>query len=276
MQPICEAAPDHPERQYLDLLADILANGVERGDRTGTGTKGVFGRQMRFDLSQGFPLLTTKKLHKKSIILELLWFLRGDTNVRWLQERGVSIWDEWADPETGELGPVYGKQWRSWTAPDGRVIDQIAAVVEGLKTNPNSRRHIVSAWNPAEVEDMALPPCHCLFQFFVADGKLSCQLYQRSADVFLGVPFNIASYALLTMMVAQVTGLEPGEFVHTLGDAHLYLNHLDQAREQLTREPLPLPVLEIAPKRDLFAFDYDDFKLRGYQAHERIAAPIAV
>jgi thymidylate synthase len=276
IQPICEAAPDHPERQYLDLLADILANGVERGDRTGTGTKGVFGRQMRFDLSQGFPLLTTKKLHKKSIILELLWFLRGDTNVRWLQERGVSIWDEWADPETGELGPVYGKQWRSWTAPDGRVIDQIAAVVEGLKTNPNSRRHIVSAWNPAEVEDMALPPCHCLFQFFVADGKLSCQLYQRSADVFLGVPFNIASYALLTMMVAQVTGLEPGEFVHTLGDAHLYLNHLDQAREQLTREPLPLPVLEIAPKRDLFAFDYDDFKLRGYQAHERIAAPIAV
>jgi thymidylate synthase len=276
IQPICEAAPNHPERQYLDLLADILANGVERGDRTGTGTKGVFGRQMRFDLSQGFPLLTTKKLHKKSIILELLWFLRGDTNVRWLQERGVSIWDEWADPETGELGPVYGKQWRSWTAPDGRVIDQIAAVVEGLKTNPNSRRHIVSAWNPAEVEDMALPPCHCLFQFFVADGKLSCQLYQRSADVFLGVPFNIASYALLTMMVAQVTGLQPGEFVHTLGDAHLYLNHLDQAREQLTREPLPLPVLEIAPKRDLFAFDYEDFKLRGYQAHERIAAPIAV
>ncbi|HEX3887886.1 MAG TPA: thymidylate synthase [Phenylobacterium sp.] len=274
--PVVGAAPDHPERQYLDLLADILANGVERGDRTGTGTKGVFGRQMRFDLSQGFPLLTTKKLHKKSIILELLWFLRGDTNVRWLQERGVSIWDEWADPETGELGPVYGKQWRSWTAPDGRVIDQIAAVVEGLKTNPNSRRHIVSAWNPAEVEDMALPPCHCLFQFFVADGKLSCQLYQRSADVFLGVPFNIASYALLTMMVAQVTGLEPGEFVHTLGDAHLYLNHLDQAREQLTREPLPLPVLEIAPKRDLFAFEYEDFKLRGYQAHERIAAPIAV
>jgi thymidylate synthase len=281
IQPICQAAPDHPERQYLDLLADILANGVERGDRTGTGTKGVFGRQMRFDLSQGFPLLTTKKLHKKSIILELLWFLRGDTNVRWLQERGVSIWDEWADPETGELGPVYGKQWRSWTAPDGRVIDQIAAVVEGLKTNPNSRRHIVSAWNPAEVEDMALPPCHCLFQFFVAPsegggGKLSCQLYQRSADVFLGVPFNIASYALLTMMVAQVTGLQPGEFVHTLGDAHLYLNHLDQAREQLTREPLPLPVLEIAPKRDLFAFEYDDFKLRNYQAHERIAAPIAV
>jgi thymidylate synthase len=276
IQPIYAAAPDHPERQYLDLLADILANGVERGDRTGTGTKGVFGRQMRFDLSRGFPLLTTKKLHKKSIILELLWFLRGDTNVRWLQERGVSIWDEWADRETGELGPVYGKQWRSWTAPDGRVIDQIAAVVEGLKTNPNSRRHIVSAWNPAEVEDMALPPCHCLFQFFVADGKLSCQLYQRSADVFLGVPFNIASYALLTAMVAKVTGLQPGEFVHTLGDAHLYLNHLDQAREQLTRDPLPLPVLEIADRDDLFAFEYEDFKLRGYQAHERIAAPIAV
>ena len=274
--PPYQAASEHPEQQYLGLLADILANGVERGDRTGTGTLGVFGRQMRFDLAQGFPLLTTKKLHRKSIILELLWFLRGDTNVRWLQERGVSIWDEWADAETGELGPVYGKQWRSWTAPDGRVIDQIAAVVEGLRTNPNSRRHIVSAWNPAEVEDMALPPCHCLFQFFVADGKLSCQLYQRSADVFLGVPFNIASYALLTMMVAQVTGLEPGEFVHTLGDAHLYLNHLDQAREQLSRKPYPLPVLEIAPRDDLFAFEYDDFKLRGYQAHDRIAAPSAV
>ena len=269
------AAADHPERQYLDLLADILANGVQRGDRTGTGTLGVFGRQMRFDLARGFPLLTTKKLHRKSIILELLWFLRGDTNVRWLQERGVSIWDEWADAE-GELGPVYGKQWRSWTAPDGRVIDQIANVVEGLKTMPNSRRHIVSAWNPADVDDMALPPCHCLFQFFVADGKLSCQLYQRSADVFLGVPFNIASYALLTMMVAKVTGLEPGEFVHTLGDAHLYLNHLDQAREQLTREPLPLPVMEIADKRDLFGFEFEDFKLRGYKAHDKIDAPIAV
>ena len=266
---------DHPERQYLDLLADILAHGVERGDRTGTGTLGVFGRQMRFDLAKGFPLLTTKKLHKKSIILELLWFLRGDTNVRWLQERGVSIWNEWADAD-GELGPVYGKQWRSWTAPDGRVIDQISAVVESLKTNPNSRRHIVSAWNPADVDDMALPPCHCLFQFFVADGKLSCQLYQRSADVFLGVPFNIASYALLTMMVAKVVGLEPGEFVHTLGDAHLYLNHIDQAREQLTREPLPFPTLEIAAKPDLFSFDYEDFKLRNYQAHDRIAAPIAV
>jgi len=268
-------ASAHPERQYLDLLADILANGAQRGDRTGTGTLGVFGRQMRFDLAQGFPLLTTKKLHRKSIILELLWFLRGDTNVKWLQERGVSIWDEWADAE-GELGPVYGKQWRSWTAPDGRVIDQIANVVEGLKTMPNSRRHIVSAWNPADVDDMALPPCHCLFQFFVADGKLSCQLYQRSADVFLGVPFNIASYALLTMMVAKVTGLEPGEFVHTLGDAHLYLNHLEQAREQLARDPLPLPVMEIADKRDLFAFEFEDFKLRGYKAHEKIQAPIAV
>ena len=271
-----DAAPaDHPERQYLDLLSDILANGVQRGDRTGTGTLGVFGRQMRFDLAKGFPLLTTKKLHRKSIILELLWFLRGDTNVRWLQERGVSIWDEWAAPD-GELGPVYGKQWRSWTAPDGRVIDQISGVVEGLKTTPYSRRHIVSAWNAADVDDMALPPCHCLFQFFVADGKLSCQLYQRSADVFLGVPFNIASYALLTMMVAKVTGLEPGEFVHTLGDAHLYLNHLDQAKEQIGREPLPLPLMEIADKRDLFAFEYEDFKLRGYKAHEKIAAPIAV
>jgi thymidylate synthase len=265
----------HPERQYLDLLADILAHGSRREDRTGTGTLGVFGRQMRFDLSQGFPLLTTKKLHRKSIILELLWFLRGDTNVRWLQERGVSIWDEWADP-TGELGPVYGKQWRSWAAPDGRVIDQITAVVKALKINPNSRRHIVSAWNPAEVEDMALPPCHCLFQFFVADGKLSCQLYQRSADVFLGVPFNIASYALLTMMVAQVTGLEPGEFVHTLGDAHLYLNHVEQAQLQLERLPLPMPVMRIAPRDDLFAFEYEDFVLEGYNAYPSIAAPIAV
>ncbi len=270
-----EAAADHPERQYLDLLADILANGVQRGDRTGTGTLGVFGRQMRFDLAKGFPLLTTKKLHRKSIILELLWFLRGDTNVRWLQDRGVSIWNEWADAE-GELGPVYGKQWRSWAAPDGRVIDQITAVVHSLKTNPNSRRHIVSAWNPADVDDMALPPCHCLFQFYVADGKLSCQLYQRSADVFLGVPFNIASYALLTLMMAKVCGLEPGEFVHTLGDAHLYLNHLDQARLQLTREPLSLPTLTVANKDDLLAFEYEDFKLAGYQAHPAIPAPIAV
>jgi thymidylate synthase len=268
-------AERHPEHQYLDLLADILANGVERTDRTGVGTLGVFGRQMRFDLAQGFPLLTTKKLHRKSIILELLWFLRGDTNVRWLQEQGVTIWDEWAD-EAGELGPVYGKQWRSWAAPDGRVIDQIDAVVESLRTNPHSRRHIVSAWNPAEVDDMALPPCHCLFQFFVGQGRLSCQLYQRSADVFLGVPFNIASYALLTLMMAKVTGLEPGEFVHTLGDAHLYLNHVDQAREQLAREPYAFPTLKIADKRDLFAFAYEDFKLVGYKAHDRIAAPIAV
>ncbi|RAK56652.1 thymidylate synthase [Phenylobacterium deserti] len=270
-----KAAADHPERQYLNLLQDILDNGAQRGDRTGVGTLGVFGRQMRFDLSKGFPLLTTKKLHRKSIILELLWFLRGDTNVRWLQERGVSIWDEWAD-ESGELGPVYGKQWRSWTAPDGRVIDQISNLVHGLKTNPNGRRHIVSAWNPADVDDMALPPCHCLFQFFVADGKLSCQLYQRSADVFLGVPFNIASYALLTLMMAKVVGLQPGEFVHTLGDAHLYLNHLDQAKEQLGREPLTLPVMQIADKDDLFAFEFEDFKLQGYQAHPSISAPIAV
>ncbi len=265
----------HLEQPYLDLLSDILASGVRREDRTGTGTLGVFGRQMRFDLARGFPLLTTKTLHFKSIVLELLWFLRGDTNVRWLQERGVSIWDEWAD-ETGELGPVYGKQWRSWAAPDGRSIDQIANLLHGLKTNPNSRRHIVSAWNPAEVEDMALPPCHCLFQFFVAEGRLSCQLYQRSADVFLGVPFNIASYALLTLMVAKAVGLQPGEFVHTLGDAHLYLNHLDQARLQLTRTPLTPPTLSLADKTDLFAFDYDDVKLTGYKAHPRIAAPIAV
>ena len=280
IQPLHQAAPDHPERQYLALLEDVLVNGVQRSDRTGTGTLGVFGRQMRFDLAKGFPLLTTKKLHRKSIILELLWFLRGDTNVRWLQERGVRIWNEWAD-DAGELGPVYGKQWRSWTAPNGRVIDQIAAVVASIKTNPNSRRHIVSAWNPAEVEDMALPPCHCLFQFFVSpddqgSGKLSCQLYQRSADVFLGVPFNIASYALLTLMVAKVTGLEPGEFVHTLGDAHLYLNHLDQARLQLSREPLPLGRMTVADKNDLFAFAVEDFHLEGYRAHPSIPAPIAI
>ena len=262
-------------RQYHDALRFVLDQGIDTTDRTGTGTRAAFGLQMRFDLSEGFPLVTTKKVHLRSIIQELLWFLTGSSNNNWLKERGVSIWDEWAAPD-GELGPVYGKQWRSWTAPDGRVIDQIANVLEGLKTNPNSRRHIVSAWNPADVDDMALPPCHCLFQFFVADGKLSCQLYQRSADVFLGVPFNIASYALLTMMVAKVTGLEPGEFVHTLGDAHLYLNHLDQAKEQIGREPLPLPIMEIADKRDLFAFEYEDFKLRGYKAHEKIAAPIAV
>ena len=275
--PIAEAraAADHPERQYLALLDDILENGARRDDRTGTGTLGVFGRQMRFDLAQGFPLLTTKRLPFKSIAVELLWFLRGDTNVRWLQERGCTIWDEWAD-ENGELGPVYGKQWRSWAAPDGRVIDQIAGLIEGLKTNPSSRRHIVSAWNPADVDEMALPPCHCLFQFFVADGKLSCQLYQRSADVFLGVPFNIASYALLTMMVAQVVGLKPGEFVHTFGDAHLYLNHIEQAKTQLAREPLPFPTLKIAEKRDLFAFEYEDFQLEGYQPHPHIKADVAV
>ncbi len=269
------AAPDHPERQYLDLLADILANGVRRDDRTGTGTLGVFGRQMRFDLARGFPVLTTKKLHLKSIVYELLWFLRGETNVRWLQEHGVGIWDEWAD-ETGELGPVYGKQWRSWATPDGRSIDQIARLIEGLKTTPHSRRHIVTAWNPADVDDMALPPCHCLFQFFVAEGKLSCQLYQRSADVFLGVPFNIASYALLTLMVAQVVGLKPGEFVHSFGDAHLYVNHLDQARLQLTREPRPLPTMTLAPKSDLFAFDFEDFTLTGYDPHPHIKAEVAV
>lgn len=266
---------DHPEWQYLDLLRDILNNGAQRDDRTGTGTLGVFGRQIRFDLAQGFPVLTTKKLHLRSIIVELLWFLKGDTNIAYLKNNGVRIWDEWAD-EKGCLGPVYGKQWRSWAAPNGETIDQIARLVEGLKTNPNSRRHIVSAWNPADVDDMALPPCHCLFQFFVADGKLSCQLYQRSADVFLGVPFNIASYALLTMMVAQVVGLEPGEFVHTFGDAHLYLNHLEQARDQLTREPKPFPKLKMADKRDLFGFEYADFQLEGYEAHPHIKAAVAV
>ncbi|MGC1302921.1 MAG: thymidylate synthase [Caulobacteraceae bacterium] len=270
----------HPEQPYLDLLADILANGVRRDDRTGTGTLGVFGRQMRFDLTRGFPLLSTKKLHFKSVAIELLWFLRGDTNVRWLQERGVSIWDEWADAD-GELGPVYGKQWRSWAAPDGRSIDQITRLIDGLKTNPNSRRHVVSAWNPAEVDDMALPPCHCLFQFFVApgedgQGKLSCQLYQRSADVFLGVPFNIASYALLTHMVAQAIGLGVGDFVHTLGDTHLYLNHIEQAELQLTRPPYPFPTLKLAPRDDLFAFTYEDIALEGYQAHPHIKAKVAV
>jgi thymidylate synthase len=273
--PTVSADPAHPEQQYLSLLRDILENGVERGDRTGVGTKGVFGRQIRFDLARGFPMLTTKRLPLKAIALELLWFLQGSTNVRWLQERGCSIWDEWAD-ETGELGPVYGKQWRSWAAPDGRQIDQIAQLVENLKVNPTSRRHVVSAWNPADVDDMALPPCHCLFQFFVADGKLSCQLYQRSADVFLGVPFNIASYALLTLMMAQVVGLKPGEFVHTFGDAHLYLNHVDQAREQLTRQPYAFPTLKILPRRDLFAYELTDFVLEGYQHHPHIKAEVAV
>jgi thymidylate synthase len=270
----------HPEQQYLDLLADILAHGVERSDRTGTGTRGVFGRQIRFDLEQGFPLLTTKKLHFKSILVELLWFLRGDTNTAWLKARGVSIWDEWADA-AGDLGPVYGKQWRSWAAPDGRTIDQISNVLKGLRTNPYSRRHIVSAWNPADVDAMALPPCHCLFQFFVAPDdqgvdRLSCQLYQRSADVFLGVPFNIASYALLTLMVAKVTGLKAGEFVHAFGDAHLYLNHVEQAQTQLQRTPRPLPALKIADKADLFAFDEGDFALEGYNPHPHIKAPVAV
>ena len=273
-QPISIEA-EHPERAYLDLLAEILAAGERRGDRTGVGTLGLFGRQMRFDLAQGFPLLTTKKVHFKSVVVELAWFLRGETNVRWLQERGCTIWDEWAD-EAGELGPVYGKQWRSWAAPDGRVIDQIAAVVKSLKDNPESRRHIVSAWNPADVEAMALPPCHCLFQFHVAGGRLSCQLYQRSADVFLGVPFNIASYALLTHLIAKGTGLEPGDLVITLGDAHLYLNHLDQARLQLTREPHPMPTLRLAPDARLFDLEAGDVTLEDYRAHPLIRAPIAV
>jgi thymidylate synthase len=276
--PATETAPaNHADRVYQALLADILENGQKREDRTGTGTLGVFGRQMRFDLADTFPLLTTKKLHTRSIIIELLWFLRGETNIAWLKENGCSIWDEWADAE-GELGPVYGKQWRSWAAPDGRSIDQISQLVTGLKSNPWSRRHVISAWNPADVDDMALPPCHCLFQFHVStDGKLSCQLYQRSADVFLGVPFNIASYALLTLMMAQVTGLKPGTFVHTLGDAHLYLNHLDQARLQISREPLALPRMKLNPDvQDLFAFNYSDFKLEGYQAHPSIKADIAV
>lgn len=263
-------------RQYLSLLSDILENGVERGDRTGTGTLGVFGRQMRFDLADGFPLMTTKKLHLKSIVHELLWFLAGDTNIRYLQENGVSIWNEWAD-EQGELGPVYGKQWRTWEAPDGRVIDQISNVVDQIKRNPHSRRLIVSAWNPADVEQMALPPCHCLFQFYVANGRLSCQLYQRSADVFLGVPFNIASYALLVAMVAQVTNLKPGEFVHTLGDAHLYLNHIEQARMQLERQPKPLPQLKLNPDvQDIFGFKFEDVAFEGYEAWPGIKAPIAV
>jgi thymidylate synthase len=264
------------EQQYLDLLAHVLERGARKSDRTGTGTRSVFGRQLRFDLAQSFPLLTTKKLHLKSILYELLWFLRGDTNVRWLQERGVTIWDEWAAPD-GELGPVYGYQWRHWRAADGREIDQIAQVLESLRNNPDSRRHIVSAWNPADVERMALPPCHALFQFYVADGRLSCQLYQRSADLFLGVPFNIASYALLTLMTAQVTGLAPGEFVLTLGDAHLYSNHEEQAREQLARAPRPFPRMRLNPAvKDLFAFRYEDFALEGYDPHPAIKAPIAV
>ena len=264
------------EQQYLDLLAEVLASGARKTDRTGTGTLSVFGRQMRFALGGSFPLLTTKKLHLKSIILELLWFLRGDTNVKWLQERGVTIWDEWAD-ENGELGPVYGHQWRHWRTADGREIDQIAQVIEALRTKPDSRRHLVSAWNPADVGRMALPPCHALFQFYVAGGRLSCQMYQRSADLFLGVPFNIASYALLTRMVAQVTGLQPADFVLTLGDAHLYLNHLEQAKEQLARAPRPFPRMKLNPGvKDLFAFRYEDFTLQGYEPHPAIKAPIAV
>ena len=263
-------------QQYLDLMRLVRTAGIRKGDRTGTGTLSVFGAQMRFDLAGGFPLVTTKKLHLRSIIHELLWFLRGETNVKYLNDNGVTIWDAWADAD-GELGPVYGRQWRSWAAPDGRVIDQLGDLVQRIRKSPDSRRLIVSAWNPADVDHMALPPCHCLFQFYVADGRLSCQLYQRSADIFIGVPFNIASYALLTHMMAEVTGLKPGEFIHTLGDAHLYLNHLDQADLQLTREPLALPRLVF--KRDVSDIDgfrFEDIEIAGYQSHPHIAAPIAV
>ena len=263
-------------RQYLDLLQRIMDEGTVKHDRTGVGTKSIFGHQMRFDLNEGFPLLTTKKVHLKSIIHELLWFIAGDTNIRYLNENGVTIWDEWADAD-GNLGPVYGHQWRSWPAPDGRSIDQLSQVVDMIRRNPDSRRLLVTAWNPGEVDRMALPPCHCLFQFYVADGKLSCQLYQRSADTFLGVPFNIASYALLTLMIAQVTGLQPGEFIHTTGDTHIYLNHFDQVREQLARSPRPLPVLRLNPDvTDLFAFRYEDFTLEGYDPWPAIKAPVAV
>ena len=263
-------------KQYLDLMRRIRDHGVVKSDRTGTGTRSIFGDQLRFDLAEGFPLVTTKKMFVKGIVHELLWFLAGSTNVRELQKHGVHIWDEWADEE-GELGPVYGSQWRSWPAPDGTAIDQLKGVLETIRRDPDSRRMIVSAWNVAEVDSMALPPCHTLFQFYVANGKLSCQMYQRSADVFLGVPFNIASYALLTMMMAQVTGLEPGEFIHTFGDAHLYMNHLEQADAQLARAPLPLPRIEINPAvKDVFAFKYEDFRLRDYRSHPAIKAPIAV
>lgn len=277
---LIECATQKPEPrpliQYLDLLRRIRTDGTFKSDRTGTGTTSVFGHQMRFDLGAGFPLVTTKKLHTRSIFHELLWFLKGDTNIAYLKANKVSIWDEWAD-ENGDLGPVYGKQWRSWACPDGSTIDQISQLVEMIRKNPDSRRLIVSAWNPADIGKMALPPCHCLFQFYVADGKLSCQLYQRSADVFLGVPFNIASYALLVHMVAQVTGLEPGDFVHTFGDAHLYSNHMEQAELQLSRPPLPLPRLILNPDvKDLFAFTMDDIKVEGYESHPHISAPVAV
>jgi thymidylate synthase len=264
------------ERAYLDLLSEVLDDGARKTDRTGTGTLSLFGRQLRFGLEDRFPLLTTKKLHLKSIIYELLWFLRGDTNVRWLQDRGVTIWNEWAD-ESGNLGPVYGYQWRHWRTPDGREIDQIAQVINSLRSRPDSRRHLVTAWNPADVDKMALPPCHALFQFYVANGRLSCQMYQRSADLFLGVPFNIASYSLLTLMVAQVTNLEPGDFILTLGDAHLYLNHLEQAREQIARTPRAFPRMRLNPaRRELLDFEYEDFTLEGYEPHPAIKAPIAV
>ncbi|PTW58774.1 thymidylate synthase [Breoghania corrubedonensis] len=263
-------------RQYLDLMRRILEDGSVKTDRTGTGTRSVFGHQMRFDLADGFPLVTTKKLHLRSIIHELLWFLKGDTNIAYLKENGVSIWDEWAD-ENGDLGPVYGRQWRSWPAPDGGAVDQIGDVLAEIRRNPDSRRLVVSAWNPVDLPKMALAPCHCLFQFYVADGKLSCQLYQRSADVFLGVPFNIASYALLTLIMARATGLEPGDFIHTLGDAHLYSNHLEQARLQLSRDPRPLPQMVLNPQvSDLFGFSFEDFQLEGYDPHPHIKAPVAI
>lgn len=263
-------------KQYLDLLNHVIQNGTEKSDRTGTGTISIFGHQSRYDLAEGFPVLTTKKLHLKSIIHELLWFLTGDTNVRYLQENGVRIWNEWAD-ENGELGPVYGYQWRSWPTPDGGHIDQITQVINSIQNNPDSRRHIVSAWNVGQIDQMKLPPCHLLVQFYVADGKLSCQLYQRSADIFLGVPFNIASYALLTMMMAQVCRLQPGDFIHTLGDAHIYLNHLEQVKLQLTREPYPLPRMKINPEvKSIFDFKYEDFELTGYQSHPHIAGKVAV
>lgn len=276
MPPSPESLHDYGMKQYLDLMRHVLENGTDKEDRTGTGTRSVFGYQMRFNLEDGFPMVTTKKLHLKSIIHELIWFLAGDTNIAYLKENGVRIWDEWAD-DNGDLGPVYGHQWRSWPTPDGRTIDQISNLIHMIKTNPDSRRLIVSAWNPGDIPRMALPPCHCLFQFYVADGKLSCQLYQRSADIFLGVPFNIASYSLLCMMVAQVCGLKPGEFVHSFGDAHLYSNHFEQAREQLSRDPKPLPDMHINPHvTNIFDFKFEDFELVGYEAHPHIKAAVSV